>query len=88
VSFISGEVSVGTTPTAIVSATGSVLLQNIGAAAVFIGGPGVTISGATEGIELPPAMTSPISVPVGSESTVFGVSGTPAQTVLFWTYGV
>jgi hypothetical protein len=48
-----------------------VLMQNIGANPVTIGGPGVTVG---HGVTLPANMTSPISVPcVGGSGTPLGV---------------
>lgn len=85
-SITSGVVSVGTSPTAICTAPGSVLLQNLGSAAVTLGGPSVTT---TTGVTLPATMTSPVLVPMlgGSNpaagGTVYGVVATGTASVAF-----
>lgn len=87
--IINGEVTVGTSAVAIGTFSGEVLLQNVGTAAVFIGSTSsVTTSGANEGEELPANMTSPLTFPVGSQATIYGISGTAGQVVLFWTFNV
>jgi hypothetical protein len=54
--FINGQVSVGATPTQVCQVPGGsgVVLQNLGSAAVFIGGPSVAATGASQGISLAP----------------------------------
>ena len=47
--FAHGSVSVGTTATFVATVT-AVIVQNAGETAVFLGGPNVTATGATQGI--------------------------------------
>jgi hypothetical protein len=52
--FVNGQVSVGSTATQVCAVPGGsgALLQNLGSAAVFIGGPSVAATGALQGISV------------------------------------
>jgi hypothetical protein len=64
-SYASGSVTVGTTATLVASVAegvDGVLLQNLGSAAIFVGGPAVTASaGANQGISI--AQASSMLIP-------------------------
>lgn len=83
--YTNGLVTVTTTPTPIcaVGERGGVLIQNNGSAAVFLGGPNVTVSGASTGIQLAAGAT--LFVPsVGTElETLFGVTAAGSAPVIF-----
>ena len=68
--YANGVVSVGTTATKICTPgpTG-VMIQNLGASALYLGGPTVTANtAATGGVTLPAAMAAPVRVPTGGMS--------------------
>ena len=61
--YIAGTVSVGSTATLLCSpaaSSGGVLVQN-GSTAIFLGGPGVTSSGASQGLSV--AANATVTVP-------------------------
>lgn len=72
--FQSGVVSVGTSATLICSpGTRGVMLQNLGAATLYVGGPGVTAdTTATGGVTLPATMTSPVKIADPRPLSAFG----------------
>jgi hypothetical protein len=83
-----GLVSVGTTATLIADIgaapeTGGIIVQNNGSAAVFLGGPSVTTSGATAGVQI--AAGSSLTVPTtGAEPlALYGIVATGTQNVSF-----
>lgn len=76
----SGQVSVGTSATSIVSASNgaSVRVRNAGSAAVFLGPSGVTTS---NGYELAAGSAVDLVLEAGEE--VFGIVATGSETVHF-----
>jgi hypothetical protein len=85
VAYFNGLVTVGTAPTPICSATGrgGVLIQNNGAAAVFLGGANVAVSGVNTGISLAAGAT--LFVPsVGTLAAVlYGIVATATAPIAF-----
>lgn len=83
-----GLVSVGTSATLICASNGPLLLQNLGAVAVTLGGPGVTTG---HGVTLPATMTSPLQIPdMGGSATpngdpIYGVTASSSANVVFLT---
>lgn len=64
-------VSVGTTPTLLGSTLQSMVIQNLSAVAVFVGGSGVTAdTTATGGLQLPASNTTPVQIPPISTAAV------------------
>lgn len=67
--YVQGTVTVGTSATLLcspVSGAHGVIVQNNGTAAIFLGGPNVTASGATQGVQL--AVAASITVPTVGET--------------------
>lgn len=92
--YAQGVVSVGTSPTKICTPdpTG-VLVQNLGAAVVYLGGITVTAdASATGGVTLPATMTTPMEVGFGlrpgtvdPDDGLYGVVATGTANVAFLT---
>jgi hypothetical protein len=84
-SYVNGLVTVTTAPTPICSVgeRGGIVVQNNSAAAVFLGGPNVAVSGVNTGISLAAGAT--IFIPsVGSNlKTLYGVVVTATAAVAF-----
>jgi hypothetical protein len=82
-SYLSGQVTIGTTPT-LITATSSgqsgVLIQNSSGAAVFLGGPNVTTA---NGYQL--AISTSITVPTvgGKPHDLWGVVASTGSVVSF-----
>jgi hypothetical protein len=82
-----GQVTVGTTATAICTASivGSVVIYNGGTGTLYVGGPNVTASGATQGV--PVAASGSLSLVIAGDvaRTIYGVvaSGTAAVNFLY-----
>ena len=72
--YANGVVSVGTSATLIcLPGPEGVLVQNLGATVVFLGGAGVTAdTAATGGIQLPATMTTPTLIRTGTEPGTVG----------------
>lgn len=70
-SYKQSVISVGTSPTLIgTPGPGGILVQNLSAVAVFLGGPNVTAdAAATGGLTLPASVTTPVLVPTGLRPT-------------------
>lgn len=83
--YSNGQAIVGTTPTPICSVgeRGGVIIQNTGAAAVFVGGPNVAVSGASTGISLAAGATLFIPSVGANPKTLWGVVATASQPVVF-----
>jgi hypothetical protein len=89
--FKNGVISVGTTPT-LIAAQGStpensgVLIQNLGAVAVFLGGPTVTAGvTATGGLQLPASNTTPVNVPTtgAASEALYGIVASSTANVAY-----
>jgi hypothetical protein len=83
-----GVVSVGTSATLIATVgaypeTGGLVVQNNGAVAVFVGGPTVTASGATAGVQI--AANGTLTVPTtGSEPlALYGIVASSTANVSY-----
>jgi hypothetical protein len=86
--YSNGSTTVGTTPTKICTVSPSsdgVLIQNNGSAALFLGGPAVTVSGSTVGISVAAGATVNVPTTGGTPHDLYGVvaTGTAAVTYLF-----
>lgn len=82
--YCSGTVTVGTSPTLVCSPGGScgqVLIQNNGAAAVFLGSSSVAASGANAGISVAAAAT--VTVPCGSAHDLYAIIASGTAPVAF-----
>jgi hypothetical protein len=86
-----GVVAVGTSAVVVCASNQAVLMQNLGTAAVTIGGPGVVVG---HGVTLPASMTQPIMVPdLGGALTtaaaegdpIYGIAGSGSNNVVFLT---
>jgi hypothetical protein len=86
--YKNGLVSVGTTATLIASVgaapeTGGLLVQNNGSAAVFLGGPTVTTSGATAGVQLAAGASLTIPTTGAEPLSLYGIVATATQNVSY-----
>jgi hypothetical protein len=85
--YVNGSATVGTTPTSILTATPgqTVVLQNTGAAAVFLGGSTVATSGANLGYSL--AAGASFTLPSVSEQghVLYGIVASGTAVVVFLT---
>jgi hypothetical protein len=73
-------------PTLIVtvaSENGGVLIQNVGNALVFLGGPTVTSSGANQGVSVAAGATLLVPSVGGQTNALYGVTAATAQNVAF-----
>lgn len=91
--YTSGQVVIGSTAGVIcnVPLDGEVMLQNVGTAAVTLGGPGVV---AGHGPQLVAAMTAPIPVPTGvvhgqadNDDRLYGITVSGNSAVDFMVAG-
>lgn len=81
-----GTVSVGTTATLVCTVgteNDGALIQNNGSAAVFLGGPGVTTSGATQGVQLAASATVAVPSVGGSTHDLYAVVATGTADVSY-----
>lgn len=81
-SYTSGIVTVGTTPTVIatVGERGGIVVQNTGSAAVVLGGPNVAVS---TGISLAAGATLFVPSVGTNPATLYGVVATATQPVAY-----
>ena len=88
--YSNGSTTVASTPTLICTVdpdSAGVLLQNTGSAAIFVGGPNVTTSGAYTGISLTNTNSPVTFFPStgGVQHGIYGVVATGTQTIS-WLY--
>ena len=88
--YSNGTTTVGTTATLICTVdptAGGVLLQNTGSAAIYVGGPNVTTSGAYTGISLTNTSSPIVLFPStgGVQHGIYGVVASSTQTIS-WAY--
>ena len=88
--YSNGSTTVASTPTLICTVdpeAGGVLLQNTGSAAIYVGGPNVTTSGAYTGISLTTTSSPIVLFPStgGVQHGIYGIVATGTQTIT-WAY--
>ena len=88
--YSNGSTTVASTPTLICTVdpeAGGVLLQNTGSAAIYVGGPNVTTSGAYTGIALTNTGSPIVFFPStsGTQHGIYGIVASSTQTIS-WAY--
>jgi hypothetical protein len=85
-SFANGAVSVTSTATLVCTVRGvndGVLVQNSGATDVYLGGPSVTASGATQGVKLAAGATVTVPTSGPYAHNLYAITASSTSTVAY-----
>jgi hypothetical protein len=84
--YSTGPVTVGTTVTPIATVpqmAATVPVTNTGAVTVYLGGPSVAASGASQGFPLAPSTTVNVPAALSEDNTLYGITASSTSTVSF-----